>query len=458
MAGLSRRLPNKDALIQDRGFRIGSLAPLFRTRHETGGMTARFPNMAIGAQNPAGRSIHVVATSLLVAMAVVYVLARWGEGTYPAIGYVRAFAEAAMVGGLADWFAVTALFRHPLGLPIPHTAIIPRNKDRIGDTLALFLRDNFLTPTVVARRMARLDMAGAAGRFLTAPPDLNGRIRRGGSRLLADVMDALGDERLGGMVKGALAQRLRGVEFAPLVGQALEAAIREGRHEPVMQAIIAWASRTLDANEALIRQIVHDRAGSVLRWTGLDETLANAILSGLQKLLAEAADDPNHNLRLKVMEGLETLAHRLQHDPAMQAKVAALRDEIIGNPAMQAWMESLWRQARQALLKAARDPRAALAGRFGEMLRQVGAMLEDDPQVRRLLNRFARRLAVGTAAAYGDGIVRLVSETVRAWDARTVTSRLEQAVGRDLQYIRINGTLVGGLVGVAIHMAGHLFG
>ncbi|MFT3965409.1 MAG: DUF445 domain-containing protein [Sphingobium sp.] len=424
-------------------------------------MTARSARMASLAPPNGSRSMRIVATCLLVAMAVVYSLARWGEAQgvgAPAIGYVRAFAEAAMVGGLADWFAVTALFRHPLGLPIPHTAIIPRNKDRIGDTLALFLRDNFLTPAVVARRMARLDIAGAAGRFLSAPPDMDGRLRKGASRLLADLMDALDDERLGGMVKGAIAQRLRGVEFAPLVGQALEAAIREGRHEPVMQAIITWASRTLDANEGLIRQMVHDRAGSILRWTGLDETLANAILSGLQKMLAEAAEDPGHTLRQKAMEGLETLAHRLQHDPAMQEKVARLRDEIIGNPAMQAWMESLWRQAREALLKAARDPRTALAGRFGEMLRQLGGMLEDDPEVRRLLNRFARRMAVGTAAAYGDGIVRLVSETVRGWDARTVTTRLEQAVGRDLQYIRINGTLVGGLVGVAIHLAGRLLG
>jgi uncharacterized membrane-anchored protein YjiN (DUF445 family) len=424
-------------------------------------MTARSVTMASLANPNGGRSIRVVATCLLLAMAAIYVAARWAEaqaGPGHWIGFVRAFAEAGMVGGIADWFAVTALFRHPLGLPIPHTAIIPRNKDRIGDTLALFLRDNFLTPAVVARRMARLDIAGAAGRFLASPPDMDGRLRKGASRLLADVMDALGDERLGGMVKGAIAQRLRAVEFAPLIGQALEAAMREGRHEPVMQAIIDWASRTLDANEALIRQMVHERAGSILRWTGLDETLSNAILSGLQKMLAEAAADPDHSLRQKALEGLETLAHRLQHDPEMQARIGHLRDEIIGNPAMQAWMESLWRQAREAVLKAARDPRTALAGRFGEMLRQLGEMLEADADARRLLNRFARRLAVGTAAAYGDGIVRLVSETVRGWDARTVTSRLEQAVGRDLQYIRINGTLVGGLVGVAIHAAGRMLG
>lgn len=402
-------------------------------------------------------SMRLFATSLLVAMAAVYLAARWAEPIHPAIGFIRAFAEAAMVGGLADWFAVTALFRHPLGLPIPHTAIIPRNKDRIGDTLALFLRDNFLTPSVVARRMARFDLAAAVGRFLTSQPDIDGRLRRGASRMLADLLDALGDERLGGFVKGALVDRLRALNIAPLLGRALEAAIREGRHEPVIASLIGWASRTLDANEALIRQMVHERAGTVLRWTGLDEKLANAILTGLQKLLAEAADDPAHPFRLKMLEGLNSLTHGLQHDPAMQKRVGRLRDEIIDNPAMQAWIESLWRQGREALLRAARDPRAALAGHFGEMLRHLGAMIEGDPTVRHLFNRFARRITVGTAASYGDAIVRLVSETVRGWDAQTITLRLEQAVGRDLQYIRVNGTLVGGLVGVVIHMVGRFF-
>jgi uncharacterized membrane-anchored protein YjiN (DUF445 family) len=393
-----------------------------------------------------------LATWLLVFMAATYLAARWAETVYPAASFVRAFAEAAMVGGLADWFAVTALFRHPLGLPIPHTAIIPHNKDRIGDTLAQFLRDNFLTPAVVARRMARFDLAAAAGAFLAAPPDMEGQLRKGASRLFADVIASLDDERLGSFFKAGIADRLRALDVSPLLGQALDAAIREGRHEPVIANLIVWGSRTLDANEALIRQLVHDKSGKLLRLTGLDETLANAILSGLQRLLEEAAQDPAHPLRARVVDGLASLAERLQHDPAMQAQVARIRDEIVGNPAMQRWLESLWRQARDALLRAARDPRAALAGRLGEMLRQTGRMVADNESVRRVINRFVRRVVVGTAAAYGDNIVRLVSETVRGWDAETVTGRLEQAVGRDLQYIRINGTLVGGLVGVVIHI------
>jgi uncharacterized membrane-anchored protein YjiN (DUF445 family) len=262
-----------------------------------------------------GRRMRQIATGTLVVMAVIYGTARAFQSVHPAIGFVRAFAEAAMVGGLADWFAVTALFRHPLGLPIPHTAIIPRNKDRIGETLANFLRDNFLTPQVVARRMGRIDVAGAAGRLLATPNEGDLRLRRGASRLIADVLDALDDERLGGVAKAAIAQRIGQMKFAPLLGQLLTAAMKEGRHQPVMDSFIRWLAQVLEENQALIYQMVHERANTVVRWTGLDETLANAIINGLDKMLQEAADDPGHRLRVKVEEGLMTLASRRRATP-----------------------------------------------------------------------------------------------------------------------------------------------
>jgi uncharacterized membrane-anchored protein YjiN (DUF445 family) len=398
------------------------------------------------------RRIYLVATGLLVAMAAIFTGARVFSNGHPAFGFVQAFAEAAMVGGLADWFAVTALFRHPLHLPIPHTAIIPRNKDRIGDALATFLKSNFLVPRVVARRMGRLDVAGAVGRFLGAPGDgIAGRLRQGASRLAADLLEAMDQKRLGGMAKAALMQRLSALDLAPLLGQALEAAMREGRHEPLIDSGIRWAARTLEDHGEMIRAMVHERAGALMRLTGLDEKLANAIIDGLLKLLLEMESDPQHAVRLRLLEGLERLAQRLQTDPAMQAKVAKVRDEIIANPAMQRWIDGLWEQARTAMLRAARDPHAALAGKLGDIMKQVGASMESDGALRAVINRFARRAVVGLTASYGNGIVKLVSETIRGWDANTVTERLERTVGRDLQYIRINGTLVGGMVGVAIH-------
>lgn len=393
-----------------------------------------------------------MATGMLVVMAGVYLLVRAFADLHPAVGFVKAFAEAAMVGGLADWFAVTALFRHPLGLPIPHTAIIPRNKDRIGATLAQFLKDNFLTPAVVARRMRHMDVAAAAGRFL-ADPDHGGagRLREGASRLLADILDALDDDRLGGMAKGAIASRIRTLEVSPLLGQSLEAAMAEGRHIPLLDGIINRAALIVTSNEEIIRDMVHERAGRILRWTGLDENVADALITGLNKLLYDMADFPDHPLRIRVNEMLADLGYDLQHDREMQAKVARLKEEIVENPAMQRWIDGLWEQARAALLRAARDPDKTMAGKFGEALRQLGTTLQQDDSLRDTINRFARRATVGATASYGDSIVRLVSDTVRGWDASRVTDRVENAVGRDLQYIRINGTLVGGLVGLGLH-------
>src|SRR5205814_946290 len=210
---------------------------------------ARVTNGALSRFNPAqpgAQGMKVVATGLLVLMAAVFAVTRALEPAHPWLGYVKSFAEAAMVGGLADWFAVTALFRHPLGLPIPHTAIIPRNKDRIGEALANFLKENFLVPAVVARRMQRLDVAAAAGRFLQTPAGEGTRIRAGASRLIADIFESLDDERLGGIVKGAIAARLRKTEIAPLLGHALASAINEERHVPMLEAAIRWTARALD--------------------------------------------------------------------------------------------------------------------------------------------------------------------------------------------------------------------
>jgi uncharacterized membrane-anchored protein YjiN (DUF445 family) len=401
---------------------------------------------------PGARGMKMVATGLLIVMAVIFFTTRAYVDEHPWLGFVKAFAEAAMVGGLADWFAVTALFRHPLGLPIPHTAIIPRNKDRIGDTLAAFIRDNFLVASVVARRMRRIDLASAAGRFLRTPSGEGNRIRRGASRLIADLFEALDDERLGGIVKGAVAARIARTEVAPLLGAALASAIEDNRHIPMLEAAIGALARALNANESLIRELVRKRASWMLRLAALDDKLADAILDGLRKSAAEMSEDPNHPVRLKMVEALAALAHDLQHDASTRARVEAWKEELLANTSIAQWLDRLWQRGRAAVIAAARDPDAVMAGRVGEVLRSAGATLESDPRIRAAVNQFARRAVAGMAASYGGGIVSLVSDTIRGWDARTITDRLEAAVGRDLQYIRINGTLVGGLIGLLLHL------
>ena len=413
-------------------------------------------NGALSRFNPAqpgAQGMKVVATGLLVVMAGVFAITRALEPTYPWVGYLKSFAEAAMVGGLADWFAVTALFRHPLGLPIPHTAIIPRNKDRIGEALARFIQENFLIPSVVARRMRNIDVAGAAGRFLQSPSkDEQSRIRAGASRLIADMFESLDDERLGGIVKSAVSSRLRRSEISPLLGHALASAINEDRHVPMLEAAIRWTARALDANEQLIREMVHKKANWVLKLAGLDAKLADAIIDGLRKLTAEMGTDPAHPVRIKVEEALAQLANDLQTKPETRERVEAIKEQLLDNKSVSLWLDTLWQKGREAVIRAARNPDAVMAGKLGEVLKSMGGTLEKDARIRGAINQFARRAVVGMSASYGAQIVKLVSETIRGWDARTVTGRLEAAVGRDLQYIRINGTLVGGLVGLLLHV------
>ncbi len=403
------------------------------------------------------RQMRLTATGLLVAMAALFLVAHRLAGLHPAWGYVLAFSEAAMVGGLADWFAVTALFRRPLGLPIPHTAIIPENKDRIADTMAAFLRENFLTPQVVARRLANMNLAAAAGDWL-ADPARGGstRLSGGAAELAAQVLESLDPERLGTQVRSGLFRQIDKLEVAPLIGQMLNTAIVDGRHMPVIDSLVRWAGLTLEDNEDLIRDLIHRRANAVLRWTGLDEKLANSVLDGLYKLLAEVIVDPRHPLRGKIEEGLAKLSHDLQHDPQLRTRVERLKGELIANPAVSTWWQGVWERLRTAMLARLRRPAGSGEGQFTEGLAELGRHLRDDPALQLQINRFARRTVVGISVRYGDQIVRLVSETVKRWDAATVTDRIEGAVGRDLQFIRINGTLVGGLVGVIIHVIDQL--
>lgn len=401
--------------------------------------------------------MRAFATGLLILMAGVFLAARHFQDLHPAWGYVLAFSEAAMVGGLADWFAVTALFRHPLGLPIPHTAIIPENKDRIAETMGQFLRENFLTPQVVARRLSNMNLAGSAGDWL-ADPARGGstRLRDGAAELLAQVLESLDPDRLGTQVRGSLFRQLEKLEVSPLIGQMLGTMIADRRHLPVIESLVRWTGLTLEDNEPLVRDLIHRRANAVLRWTGLDERLANSVIDGLYKLLAEVIVDPDHPLRGKIEEGLAKLASDLQHDPELREKVERMKRELIGNPAVSAWWQGVWERMRTAMLIRLRLPAGESSGQFSEALAELGRHLRDDPALQLQINRFARRTFVGIAVRYGDQIVRLVSETVKRWDAATVTDRIEGAVGRDLQFIRINGTLVGGLFGVLIHVIDQL--
>jgi uncharacterized membrane-anchored protein YjiN (DUF445 family) len=396
--------------------------------------------------------MRLAATLLLLAMACVFAMATLLRATHPAWPWVQAFAEAAMVGGLADWFAVTALFRHPLGLPIPHTAIIPSNKDRIGDSLAGFLKDNFLTPAVVARRLEDFDMAGAAARWLVADrPASAGPAKRGFGPLIARIIEALDQKAVGDLVRDAASEKLRGLQMSPILASGIDATLDKGSHEPLIDDAVNWALRTLDDQESTIRGMVAERTNWLLRMVNVDNSVSSSLIAGLRRLLWEMGDDPRHPLRLRIAESLRRYAFDLRHLPESQTVVEGFKDDLIANPAMAQWLSGLWDEARTGLVKSLNSPSNARVGRFGEAMKALGQRLESDAPLRAAINLHLRRAAVGLVHDYGDQIVSLVSDTVRQWDASTVTEKLETAVGRDLQFIRINGTIIGGTVGLAIH-------
>ncbi len=413
-------------------------------------------NEPLTERERAARRLWKLATGLLILMAAALAASTWAvQAVDPRFAWIQAFAEAALVGGLADWFAVTALFRHPLGLPIPHTAIIPASKHRIGDALALFLKDNFLTPRLVARRLERFDAASLLARFLAGgdpAPGSAARVRQGLVGLIRQLADTPAADALGDRVKGGIVRRLRALDGAPLVASTLEAALAEGRHHPVIDSLVAWASRTLDAEEPSLRAMIEERTSWILRLIAVDERVANEILAGLRGFLAEVAADPHHPVRQRADQALENFIFDLRHLPETQAKVERWKQALIDNPAVGRWVEGLWDQAREAL------------GRFAdgeggsEVTRRIGLALQEDAALAQAVNSLARRAVVGLVRDHGDAIVALVSDTVKAWDTETITAKLETAVGRDLQYIRLNGTLIGGSIGVLLHAIFASFG
>ena len=219
----------------------------------------------------------------------------------------------------------------------------------------------------------------------------------------------------------------------------------------MLEAAIRWTARALDANESLIRDMVKKRTNWVLKLAGIDTKIGDSIIEGMRKLTVEMHTDPGHPVRVRIEQALADLANDLQTNPDTRARVEEWKNQLLDNRSVGLWMDALWERAREAVIKAARNPDAALAGKLGEVLKSMGQSLEKDERIRSAINQFARRAVAGLAASYGSSIVKLVSDTVRSWDARTITDRLESAVGRDLQYIRINGTLVGGSVGLLLH-------
>ena len=396
------------------------------------------------------------ANGLLLAMTLLYVGAHAFSPDTITWGYILAFAEAAMVGALADWFAVTAIFRRPLGLPIPHTAVIPRNQGRIADALGSFIAENFLAPDLVEQRVAKQDMALALGQWLSGP-DQTARVADGIVSAIPAVLDTLDDETVAEFLRKQTSTRFITAQLAPTVGNLLEALAAQGRHQALLDAAIEEGWKWLEENQDQIRARVSERTNWLFRFLTVDSQAADAMIGALEDLLTEAARDPNHALRIRVNEIVARFADDLKNNPVMHGRIEVWVRDMLAHPAVSEAVDAAWGHIKASLRKDCQSEDSQLRAWVVEALRRFGEGLTEDATLREALNDRLRALVVDLAGRHGKDVSRLVSETIRAWDADTVVQKLEHNVGRDLQFIRLNGTIIGGLVGLVLHAGAGAF-
>jgi len=399
--------------------------------------------------------MRAVATGLLVLMVALFVGASLGQSRWPALAYLRAFAEAGVAGACADWFAVTALFRRPLGLPIPHTAIIPRNKARIGAALGGFIADNFLTEAVLNERLRRLELARWGGDWLTAPRNA----RRLAIRL-ADVLPQL----LTSGPPGALAElsgsaalaAARAAPAAPICASVLEALWSEGRAQALAERAIERLGRYLAEHEDDLYQAVVAQSPKWLpRW--IDRKIAAKIGEGLETTIQDMAD-PGHPWRQELRRAIEGFTARLRSDTDLQAELEAMKLKLLADKRLRDQGSELWSGLEARIGAEFGADRRALAGQLERALQATGRWLAEDRTAQAELNGLGRALVTYVIAPRRHEIGGFVAQVVAGWDARNVADKLELQVGKDLQYIRVNGTLVGGLVGVTVFAIARLLG
>jgi uncharacterized membrane-anchored protein YjiN (DUF445 family) len=398
--------------------------------------------------------MRAFATALLAAMAVLFVVSSLWVARAPWLGAVRAFAEAALIGGLADWFAVTALFRRPLGLPIPHTAIVPSRKDDIGRALARFIRDHFLVRDAVARRLERADLAGRLGAWLAHPGNA-GRV----SGDLATALDWVLRSGDGGSLRSALGGALRTAFDAVPVSRAIATLIEvlaQGEHaQTLIDQLVQFGRTQLEAHRVAIRVRIHEQSPW---WVPkfVDQEIYDKLIAEIERLLDDIAADPAHPARAEFTARLRALQQSLAGDPSLAEKSRALQRDIVAHPAVRAYAHDLWSQLGQSLHEALRAPTSPLRLGVENEIRGIGTVLANDAEVAARLDGWLKQLLLYLVENYRDSLSEIVSETIERWDPRETSRRIELHIGRDLQFIRVNGTVVGGLVGLLLYVAWQL--
>lgn len=398
-----------------------------------------------------------LATGMLIVMLVVLVLTNLFLSLHPSIGYLRAFAEAAVVGAMADWFAVTALFRQPLGLPIPHTAIVPRNKERIGEALGRFVEQNFASPEVVSSKLEGADMSGRLARWLSEPQRAEA-IAGHVTRLIPQLLDSVDDRDVRRFVSGSLAHGVQRIDLGPLLGEVVSMLTGENRHQVLLDKLLREADEYITANEPRIRERVRDNTAWLWQRLAMDEKVADGVVAVLRESFAEIGRDPSHPLRLRLDQAIEKFASELASSPEYREEIVIHTRKLLDHPALRDYAAGVWHDIRRVLREDALSPDSVLKAWLREMTQAATQALLRNDDLRGRLNNWMHEVAVEVVESHQHDVGVLIADTVRSWDTATVTARIERQVGEDLQYIRINGTLIGGLVGLAIYIVSRAFG
>lgn len=390
-------------------------------------------------------------------MLAVLLLANLFLPVHPSMGYLRAFAEAAVVGAMADWFAVTALFRQPLGLPIPHTAIVPRNKERIGASLGRFVEQNFASPELVAAKLANVDLSGKLARWLADDARIE-IFADHMTHLIPQLLDSMDEHHVRRIVSGIMAERAPRIDLGPLLGEAVTMLTSEKRHQVLLDNLLHEADEYVSANEPRIRERVRESTAWLWQRLSMDDKVADSVILALREVVAEVARDPAHPLRLRLDAVLEKLAAELATSPRYREQIATHARKLLDHPALRDYLTGVWQDIRASL----REDISSDDSVIEELMRNAtraatGALLRDEV-LRARFNDWIRDILVEAVQSHQRDVGTLIADTVREWDTETVTRRIEQQVGEDLQYIRINGTLIGGLIGLVIYTVSRAFG
>jgi uncharacterized membrane-anchored protein YjiN (DUF445 family) len=397
------------------------------------------------------RLMRRFATLLLVAMAGVFAAASIASANWPWLAYVRAFAEASVVGACADWFAVVALFRHPLGIPIPHTAIIPRSKAKIGETVGGFICNNFLAPQVLAERLSTLDASEWWVRWLGKPGNV-ALVARQVASLTPPIGDLLAHREIHDGLRDAVQRGLGTVPAAPLAGQSLLLLIDNGLLLVAAEWLLKEADGALVRNSSVVRdQVAKHTARWMPKW--LDDKLADRVLTSLRTSIDEMMA-PGHPWRANLVSGAGSFAEKLATDPGLAASCERIKSDLLANPLVAEHIDRLWRGVELRLKSGGGD--SVIQAGLEQALQSTAGFLQDDEVLRAMLNGWARRAIAGTVLPNRDAIGGFIAAVIGGWDDETLVRKIELQVGKDLQYIRINGTLVGGLVGLLIFVASRL--